>query len=92
MLLSMGTLCLDGDHHGLHFGALGLIGSLLGRLWVPFGLHWARQGTQMSYLAFLCRREHQIEGPRVGVGAQGRAACGTGFATGFKRAVAPKEE
>ena len=53
---------LDGDHHGLHFGALGLIGSLLGRLWVACGLHWVRQGAQMSYLSLLCRRERQLEG------------------------------
>ena len=47
---------------------LGSLGSLLGRLWVPFGLHWARQGAQMSYLALLCRWEHQFEGPGGGGG------------------------
>ena len=34
----------------------------------------------MSYLAPLCRREHQFEGPGGEVGAQGRAPCGPGFA------------
>ena len=62
---------LDGDYHGLHFGALGLIGSLLGGLWVACELHWVRQGVPMSYLALLCGRERQIEGPRGGGGAQG---------------------
>jgi hypothetical protein len=42
---------------------LGSFVSLLGRLWVACGLHWVRQGAQMSYLALRCRREHQFEGP-----------------------------
>ena len=61
---------MDGDALGLHFEALGLIGSLLGRLWVACGLQRARQGAQMSYLSLLCRREHQLEGPGGEVGAQ----------------------
>ncbi len=42
---------------------LASFGSLLGRLWVACGLQWVRQGAPMSYLALLCRREHQSEGP-----------------------------
>ena len=46
---------------------------------VPVGLHWSSQGPQMSYLAFLCGREHRFEeicwilGQRVG---QPVAPCG----------------
>ena len=50
---------------------LGSFGLLLGRLWVACGLHWVRQGAQMSYLALLCRREHQFEGPGGGSGSGG---------------------
>ena len=58
---------------------LGSFGLLLGRLWVACGLHWVRQGAQMSYLSLLCGREHQFEGPGGGVGARARAACGPGL-------------
>ena len=60
---------------------LGTFGSLLGRLWVECGLYWVRQGAQMSYLALLCRREHQFEGP----GGQ-KGACG---ARGFDLLKSP---
>ena len=42
---------------------LGSFGSLLGTLWVACGLQWVRQCAPMSYLALLCRREQQSEGP-----------------------------
>ena len=60
-----------GDDLGLHFGALGLIWvtawKALGGMWIPLG----QTGAPMSYLALLCRREHQFEGPGGEVGAQG---------------------
>ena len=72
MLLSMGTSWLGwAMTWGSILETLGSFGSLLGRLWVACGLQWVRQGAPMSYLAFLCRREHQFEGPGGGVGAQG---------------------
>ena len=89
MLLSMGTfLAWMAMTLGSILEPLGSFGSLLGRLWVACGLHWVRQGAQMSYLSLLCRREHQFEGPGGVVGARGRAPCGPGLG----RAVAPKEE
>ena len=64
MLLSMGTFWLGWAMTlGSILEPLGSFGSLLGRLWVACGLHWVRQGAPMSYLAFLCGREHQFEGP-----------------------------
>ena len=63
---------------------LGSFGSLLGRLWVACGLYWVRQGAQMSYLALLCRREHQFEGP----GGQ-KGACGVRRFAGLKSPVDP---
>ena len=64
MLLSMGTFRLGWRSPlGSIFELVGLSGSLLGRLWVACGFYWVRQGVQMSYLAFLCRQEHQFEGP-----------------------------
>ena len=74
MLLSMGNLLhfgLDGDHLGLHFGALGLIWVTAWKLWVVCGLHWGRQGAPMSYLALLCRRQQQFEGPGGPKGSMG---------------------
>ena len=56
-----GPLGLDGDDLGLHFGALGRI--WVRKAWVPFVIHWYRQGAQMSYLALLWGRQHQFEGP-----------------------------
>ena len=66
---------------------LASFGSLLGRLWVACGLHWVRQGAPMSYLALLCRREHQFEGPGGQKGSMwglevgpAEKPCGIGFA------------
>ena len=63
-------VALDGDLWAWMAMTLGSIleplasfGSLLGRLWVACGLQWVRQGAPMSYLALLCRREHQSEAP-----------------------------
>ena len=57
---------------------------------VPVGLHWSSQGPQMSYLAFLCGREHRFEEicwiPGQGVG-QPVAPCG-GLGQGVGRPVA----
>ena len=64
--------------------ALGSFGSLLGRLWVACGFPWVRQGAPVSYLAFLCRREHQFEGP----GGQ-KGACGAWGFDLLKRPVDP---
>ena len=57
-----------GDHLGLHFGVLGLTWVIAWKALVPFGIHWVGQGAQMSYLALLCRREHQFKGPGGGGG------------------------
>ena len=84
-----------GDDLGLHFGALGLIGSLLGRLWVACGLQWVRQGAPMSHLALPCRRERQSEGPGGSKGSMwGLKVCHREIPCGprLRRAVAPKEE
>ena len=71
-------VALDGDLWAWMAMTLGSIleplasfGSLLGRLWVACGLHWVRQGAPMSYLALLCRREHQFEGPGGPKGSMG---------------------
>ena len=58
-------------------------GALLGGLWVACELHWVRQGAPMTYLALLCRREHQFEGP----GGQ-KGACGGSRFAGLKSPVA----
>ena len=85
MLLSMGTFWLGWAMTlGSILEPLASFGSLLGRLWVACEVHWVRQGAPMSYLALLCRREHQFEGP----GGQKGACGGSGFA-GLKRLVAP---
>ena len=47
----------------LRFGAFGLIWVTA---WKALGGMWAPLGPQMSYLALLCRREHQFEGPGGG--------------------------
>ena len=66
----------DGDDPGLHFTGLGPTGVTSLKALVPFGLRWARQGAQMSYLALLRRRQPQLEGH--GGGGQVRAGlCGT---------------
>ena len=72
MLLSMGTFWLGWAMTlGSILEPLASFGSLLGRLWVACGLHWVRQGAPMSYLALLCRREHQFEGPGGPKGSMG---------------------
>ena len=74
---------------------LGSFGSLLGRLWVACGLYWVRQGAQMSYLAFLCRRQHQFEGPGRPKGSMwGLKVCRREIPCGplWRRAVPPIEE
>ena len=71
--------CLEGDNFWLHFVALRLIWVTAWKAWVPFGIHWVREGAQISYLALLCGRELQFEGPGGGGRAQGRAACGIGL-------------
>ena len=92
-------VALDGDLWAWMAMTLGSIleslasfGSLLGRLWVACGLHWVRQGAPMSYLALLCRREHQFEGPGGPKGSMWglevchpEKACGPGL----RRAVTP---
>ena len=60
-----------GDDLGLHFGALGLIWFTAWKALVACGLPWVGQGPQMSYLALLCRREHQFEGPGGPKGSMG---------------------
>ena len=40
------------------------------------GLDWLRQGVQMSYLAFLCRREHPFIQLGRRPGPESSAACG----------------
>ena len=85
MLLSMGTFWLGWEMTlGSILEPLASFGSLLGRLWVACGVHWVRQGAPMSYLALLCRREHQFEGP----GGQ-KGACGGSRFAGLKRPVDP---
>ena len=93
MLLSMGTSWLGWAMTlGSILETLGSFGSLLGRLWVACGLQWVRQGAPMSYLALLCRREHQSEGPGGPKGSmwglkvcRAEKPCGPGL----RRAVAP---
>ena len=69
-----------GDHLVFILEPLASFGSLFGRLWVACGVHWVRQGAPMSYLALLCRREHQFEGP----GGQ-KGICGGWRFAGLKR-------
>ena len=96
MLLSMGTFWLGWAMTlGSILEPLASFGSLLGRLWVACGVHWVRQGAPMSYLALLCRREHQSEGPGGPKGSMwGLKVCHREKACDprLQRAVAPKEE
>ena len=103
MLLSMGISWLGwAMTWGSILETLGSFGSLLGRLWVACGLQWVRQGAPMSYLALLCRREHQSEGPGGPKGSmwglkvcRAEMPCGPlwpGIEPGLGRGVAPIEE
>ena len=87
MLLSMDTFGVDVDCRGVHFGGLGLTWVTSWKAFVPFGIHWARQGTQINYLTFLCRRGHQFKDR----GGGGELELGRPVAAYLDTAVAPIE-
>ena len=78
MLLTMDTFWPDGDHFGLHFGGLGITWSRFWKALVSFWLRWGSQGSQMSYLQLLCRRERCLKEISWSLGPEGWrpvAAC-----------------